>query len=258
MLSVRQPFHPLRNFRSGFTLVELLVVVAIIGILVALLAPRVGPFREYALRTKCVSNLRAVGVAFMAYAGDNDGYLPCVNTGSPAGPNNDPPATQQAGTNPSKMGWQGEVTGYLDPMPVMSGRAHNALICPTVEVHHAGDPTWRLYGERAGIGMNSRLQIPNGIASNAGRTTRFKIMALPQHSKNILAGDSSHVRLEAKDTGLFTTPSEYEDYSGNGSYSAGDPLRHGGRAANYLFLDGHVETLTYEQVQPLFSTATYK
>ena len=57
---------------AGFTLVELLVVLAIIGIIIALLLPAVQMAREQGRRGACVNNLLQLGKGVIAYEGRQD------------------------------------------------------------------------------------------------------------------------------------------------------------------------------------------
>ncbi|EIP98993.1 prepilin-type N-terminal cleavage/methylation domain-containing protein [Opitutaceae bacterium TAV1] len=72
---LRAASRPLRP-AAAFTLIELLTVIAIIGILAAIIIPVVGKVRESARRAQCVSNLRQIANAVLLFADDHRGVLP--------------------------------------------------------------------------------------------------------------------------------------------------------------------------------------
>ena len=66
----------MKSARRAFTLLELLIVIAILGVLMALLLPALGRARESARRAACLSNLRQVHQSFLLFAADYDGRVP--------------------------------------------------------------------------------------------------------------------------------------------------------------------------------------
>lgn len=69
-----------RPHTAAFTLVELLTVIAIIGILAALAITGFGKVRSSARQSGCLSNLRQIGVAWQLYLGDHKGLFPTFST----------------------------------------------------------------------------------------------------------------------------------------------------------------------------------
>lgn len=64
------------RLRAGFSLVELLAVIAIVGILAAIIIPVVGTVRESARVSQCSSNMRGIWMGMELYSQSNRGYYP--------------------------------------------------------------------------------------------------------------------------------------------------------------------------------------
>ncbi len=105
--------------RTGFSLLELLVAIAIIGVLVGLLFPAISAIKASATAANCKSNLRQCIAAHQAYGNDNKGYVPLSSCNNP------------------QLPWFTTISPYLDRRDVMStdvggGAYKNAAIVSRV------------------------------------------------------------------------------------------------------------------------------
>ncbi len=73
---VRRPEAPARLSRRAFTVIDVLVSIAVIAVLISLLLPSLAKVNETARRVVCQSNVRQIGLGLVMYADDYKGFLP--------------------------------------------------------------------------------------------------------------------------------------------------------------------------------------
>ena len=125
--------------RGGFTLVELLVVLAIIGVLMSLLMPVFGMARRSARQAVCLNNLRQLGLALTMTSDDRDGRLP--REGATGGGGRANPGQADAWFNllPSTMRQPG-LAQLASAGNLPRGRERSILTCPEFRLSHLPTP----------------------------------------------------------------------------------------------------------------------
>lgn len=150
--------------RAAFTLVELLASIAIIGILAAILVPVVSGMRAQANSTKCLSNLRQIGVSLNLYASQNRGLLPASTQPDPLG----------SGT----VSWWVLVQRQVDGPDLPAADVDSLLRCPS-----AGDSYPEITSPRRCYG----LSMISGSTS-----TPYRLNQIPSPSQTLLVGETIH------------------------------------------------------------------
>lgn len=210
-----------RRDPAGFTLVELLVVVAIVASLVGLLLQAVQATREAARRTACANTIRQLGLGIILYTDTHGGRFP--RSLHSAGGHREP-------------GWAASIAPYLGgsgemPPAAWTGFFNTFYRCAA---DASRDPTFYSYG------MNVFMELsPGGDDYEGSPATWRKRRQIPCGGRTVLFTESKpqpfadHFMCHQ-----WTTAKAAENVI------ASD--RHG-RIPNVLFVDGHVEAMSVHE-----------
>lgn len=207
--------------KNKFTLLELLIVIAVIAILASLLLPALGKAVESARKASCQGNLKQIGASLALYASDQDGYIPAIY------------ATSKDGT-PWEL-WSGRLGGYL--------RTIRVFLCPSDTITKTVYGKVSLFSElpdRAGP-FNGGNLAHLSYAMNQQKTASTNRQTVPlklsrYHNSRGIAADSEPFAYPSNNAFRMCLKPIREE---NESKTSCLGIFHGG-GANYLMTDGCV------------------
>jgi prepilin-type N-terminal cleavage/methylation domain-containing protein/prepilin-type processing-associated H-X9-DG protein len=211
---------------GGYSLTEIIVVVAIIAVLIAVTLPAVGRVREASQLTVCTANLKTLHQATLNYALDHDGFLPVAKN-----PNNNFAITLAC---EGYLGLSGD--GFWDRLStwvaLAQRRAPFCLWCPAADQAEKR-PAYNM----ATYCMNLNVGGASGLQPGLNLST-LRTMQVDKPGKTALYMD-----------GCFLSGSGYMVWVGESGFLPSAPhppslykqTNNSARAVNVVFLDGHVE-----------------
>jgi len=216
--------------RGGFTLVELLVAITIVGLLVALLMPAVQAARDSARRTQCANNLKGIGLALQSYHAAKASFPSGYTSGMDSAGNDTGPG----------WGWLSTMLTYIDQAPLSNAidfrqpiensantartQLVSSLLCPANEI---SKPTWSAeVRDASGNPMSLICRVAfcayMGMCGSTDlnpvgdgmffRNSRIRVRDITDGtSKTIAAGERAYVLGDGTWVGAVTGASMYPD-----------------------------------------------